>query len=729
MAADSEALASALSYLKAGELTQAERIYRESLQIDPNQAAAMHGLSGIAYQTGEYEAAIHWITKALAIQDTNAVFHSNLGAAYRATGRLEEAVACYHRALRLRPDFAEAHNNLGNVLELRGRLKEAVARYRLAILIRPDCAEAAKNLSVALLEQERGRGEETAPRDAPRGSPKADKAKALHELAIACGQQGNLGLVVVHCQEALQLDPNLAEVYVTQGVALGKQGKLDEAVTAFLHALRVNPDYVEAYVDLGAALREQGKLDRSVAFLQHAIRLKPKLADAHNKLGLAYFEQGKLDEAEQSYREALRLKPDFALAMSHLGNLLEEMGQADAGCCLIESALNLAPDDFQVRTHFGIALVNQGKFDEAKAHFLKAVAIKPSFSPALFFLARDGNYHFTDEELTRIKELLQQDSLPLRDRINLHFALARGLDRSKDFDDAFRQCQQGNLNKSMLLRLQGNPFQSDAHAQFIMRLIATFQEAYFEQVRTFGSDGALPVFIVGMPRSGTSLVEQILASHPAVFGAGEIRNLKQLVAGLPAELGNSTDYPECLNQLNKEASALLSERYIRGLRRLGGERLRVTDKVPMNFHHLGLIATLFPGAQVIHCRRDPRDVCWSCYFQNFREVPFSCDLRVLGEYYRRYERLMAHWKKVLPLPILDVCYEELVEDVEKVSREMIAFCRLPWHDSCLAFHKTQRSVRTASNMQVRQPTYRSSKGYWKNYASHLGPLLEALTGP
>jgi tetratricopeptide (TPR) repeat protein len=729
METDSEALSTALKCLKAGDLLRAEQIYRERLQIDSTQAAAMHGLGGIAYQKGEYEAAIHWITKALAIQITNAVFHSNLGAVYRATGRLAEAEACYRQALRLRPDFAEAHNNLGNTLELRGRLKEAVARYQLAILIRPDYAEAPKNLSVVLHEQERGRREETAPPDDPSASLKADEAKALHELAIACGQQGNQALVVAHCQEALQIDPDFAEVYVTQGVALAQQGKLDEAITAFLHALRVNPDFVEAYVHLGAALREQGKLDRSVAFLQHAVRLKPELADAHNKLGLAFFEQGKLDEAEQSFKEALRLKPDFALAMSHLGNLLEEVGQADTGCRLIERAVNLAPDDYQVRTHFGIALVNQGKFDEAKAHFLKAVAIKPSFSPALFFLSRDIQYHFTDEELARIKELLQQDSLPLRDRINLHFALARGLDRSNDFDDAFWHCQQGNLNRSMFLRLQGNAFQPDAHAQFIARLITTFQEAYFEQVGSFGSDSDLPVFIVGMPRSGTSLVEQILASHPAVFGAGEIRNLKQLVAELPAELGNSTDYPECLKQLNKESSARLSERYLRGLRRLGGEKLRVTDKVPMNFHHLGLIATLFPGAQVIHCRRDPRDVCWSCYFQNFREVPFSCDLRTLGEYHRRYERLMAHWKNSLPLPILEVCYEELVADVERVSREMIAFCKLPWHNSCLAFHKTQRSVRTASNMQVRQPTYKSSIGYWKNYASHLGPLLEALTGP
>jgi len=294
------------------------------------------------------------------------------------------------------------------------------------------------------------------------------------------------------------------------------------------------------------------------------------------------------------------------------------------------------------------------------------------------------------------------------------------------FEEAFRHCDQGNAYKGQLLRLQGNTFQSGAHGNFVDRLIATFGTDYFQRVQGFGSGRPLPVFIVGMPRSGTSLVEQILASHPAVVGAGEIRNLKQLVAELPTELGSPADYPECLAGLDRPVSRRLAERYLQGLRSLGKGKPRVTDKVPMNFHQLGLIATLWPRATIIHCRRDPRDVCWSCYFQNFREVYFACDLRKLGAYYRQYERLMAHWRKVLPVRILDVCYEELVENLEQLSRDLVAFCGLPWDDACLRFHQTRRIVRTSSNLQVRRPVYKSSVGYWKNYETYLGPLLEAL---
>jgi hypothetical protein len=223
-------------------------------------------------------------------------------------------------------------------------------------------------------------------------------------------------------------------------------------------------------------------------------------------------------------------------------------------------------------------------------------------------------------------------------------------------------------------------------------------------------------------------VEQILASHPAVFGAGELRNLKLFVEELPTELSSQAEYPECLVRLDRAAADHQARRYLQGLRRLGGEKPRVTDKMPMNFHHLGLIVTLFPRAAIIHCRREPRDVCWSCYFQNFREVHFACDLGTLGAYYRQYERLMAHWRQVLPVRVLEVCYEELVDDPERVSREILAFCGLPWDEACLRFYQTRRVVRTASNLQVRQPVYRTSVGYWRNYEPYLGPLLQVLDG-
>jgi Flp pilus assembly protein TadD len=493
-----------------------------------------------------------------------------------------------------------------------------------------------------------------------------------------------------------------------------------------LHVLRVRPDDPDAVAHLGEALREQGRLEQAAVFLRHAVCLRPDRAEAHHHLGQTLAEQGRPEEAEAAYREALRLRPDSVAALSSLGALLEEMNRPDEGRPLVERALALGPDQYQALVHDGTSLVTQGRFAEAEAAFLRALAVRPDGAAAWFYLARDAGHAFRDDEVARLRALLDRDGLPLRDRINLHFALARVLDRAGACDEAFAHCDRGNAVKRELLLLQNNAYRPDEHTRFVDRLIAVFGPAFFERVRGFGDDSDLPVFVVGMPRSGTSLVEQILASHPAVHGAGELRHVQQLAAGLPAELGAPEPYPDCLAGLSREAARRLAGRHLEAMRRLGGGRARVVDKMPMNFHHLGLIAALLPRARVLHCRRDPRDSCWSCYFQNFREVPFACDLRALGGYYRQYERLMDHWRRTRPLPILDVQYEELVEAPERLSREMVAFCGLPWNPGCLEHHRTRRPVRTASNRQVRQPIYKTAVGYWRNYAAHLGPLLEAL---
>jgi tetratricopeptide (TPR) repeat protein len=732
METTSASVVAALEHIRAGNLRQAEQIYHQLEQAGPSEAVAFYGLGAIAYRLGQAEQAIDWLQKARAFQGNDAILHSNLGAAYRASGRLAEAEACYRDALRLKPDFAEAYNNLGNTLQLQGQLPAAVTCYQLAILARPNYAEAQSNLALAL--RRAGYGDQTtahsgalSPCLQPLPVP-SEAAQALHSLALGSKKDKKLNEAARHCREALELAPDYSVAWFTLGVILARQGNLGEAVFALHQVLRLQPDHALAAMHLGTALREQGHLERAIGYLRYALYFRPELVDAYDQLGLALAEQGKFDDALTAFRQALGLQPDSVSPLSHLGNLFEEAGQADEGQHYLRQALDLGPDQPQVQVHYGSALVNRGRFDEARAHFLKALALQPDFAPAIFALARDSRHVFTDAEGARIKELLQRESLPLRDQINLHFALARVLDQARDFDGAFFHCNQGNACKRQLLQTQGNAFQSEAHAQFVDQLITAYDPAYFLRVESFGSDSDLPVFIVGMPRSGTSLVEQILASHPAVYGAGEIRNLKQLVAELPQALGNSLEYPGCLRELDQAASRRLADGYLQGLRRLGGDKLRVTDKVPMNFHQLGLIATLLPGAQIIHCRRDPLDVCWSCYFQNFREVPFACDLRMLGMYYRQYERLMAHWKKVLPLPILEVRYEDLVVDFERFSREIVAFCRLPWHEACSTFYQTDRLVRTSSNLQVRQPVYQKSVGNWKNYAPHLAPLQEALNG-
>ena len=271
------------------------------------------------------------------------------------------------------------------------------------------------------------------------------------------------------------------------------------------------------------------------------------------------------------------------------------------------------------------------------------------------------------------------------------------------------------------------PFRPEDFTAYVDRVIATFTPELLAEKVEFGNPSELPVFIVGMPRSGTSLVEQIAASHPDVYGAGELDDMRRIAVALSARLGTSETYPEVVRRLDPITTRAIAEEHLAQLRTHSAAAARITDKLPINFHRLGLAAILFPRARLIHCMRDPLDTCVSCYFQEFAHgQPFAYDLGYLGRFYRDYERLMAHWHRVLPGKILDIPYEALIADQEGWSRKLIDFLGLPWDDRCLAFYKKERLVRTASFWQVRQPIYASSVGRWRHYAKHLRPLFEGL---
>jgi tetratricopeptide (TPR) repeat protein len=732
-----------------GKGEEAAARYWQAVLASPIYAEARHNLGLILWEQGEPEAALDQFRFAAQLRPDFAEAHASAGLLLRELGRPEEAGARLREAVRLRPDGAKDHFNLAAILLEQGHAGEAASHFSEAVRLRPDWAEAHRALGVALAALGRPgesaallglsrRLQSTGPSGAlppapavaaPNGAarePAPEAADALTSVAFESLRKMKPEEAEAQCREALGLKPDRPRALDALGAALAKQGRLTEALTAYHHAIRVEPAFAEAYLHLGGALREQGELGRAVGYFRHALRLRPGLVEAHHQLGLAFVDQGDLEAAADAYREALRLQPDSVFALGHLGSLLEELGEGEKGAELLQRALRLGPDEWQTHTHYGASLVNLGRFEEARTHFLRALDLHPGCGPAWFYLARDGGQPLSDADVAYLQALLQREHLLPRDRISVHFALGRVHDRARECDEAFHHCEQGNACKARLLELRGTAYQEEVHARLVDRIIAAFGPAYFERTRSFGVPAEEPVFIVGMPRSGTSLVEQILASHPAVHGAGELRLMQQFVDGLPVELGGASAYPDCMAGLDAEASRRLGEAYVEKLRRLGGGKARITDKMPMNFHHLGVMATLLPQAPIIHCRRDARDVCWSCHFQNFRDIAFACDLRKLGAYYRQYERIMAHWRAVLPVPVLEVQYEELVAEPERVSREIVAFCRLPWHEGCLDFHHTQRVVRTASNMQVRRPVYRSSVGYWRNYEKHLGPLLEAL---
>jgi tetratricopeptide (TPR) repeat protein len=541
---------------------------------------------------------------------------------------------------------------------------------------------------------------------------------------------GQLPQTVASCREAIRLQPNLPDAHNNLGVALMRQGQYDAAAVAFRAALRLNPRHLDARCNLGAILHRQGRLAEALPLLEETVRLAPNFAQARNDLGGVYLAYNQVEAAIEHFREAVRLRPDFAEAHSNLGLALRETGRIDEATRCFREAARLNPAYAGAHNNLAYTLEFQGRVAEARAEFLEALRLDPNNARALAALtglAVAGHYQLSDDELGRIRALAARKDLPLDDLGRLHFALARMHDKAGEHDAAFGHYRQGNELRKHYVRARGAAFDPDAQRRYVDALVGTFTPAYFGLVKPFGADSELPVFVVGMMRSGTSLAEQILASHPLVHGAGELRDIDLLAVGLPQRLGTAEGYPACAERLDAATARALAEDHLRKLGELGGGAVRVVDKAPFNFLHLGFIATLFPKARIIHCRRDPVDTCLSCYFQNFGEpLAFSLDLRHLGLYYREYERLMAHWARVLPLPLFELQYEELTADQEAVSRRLVDFCGLEWDERCLRFHETRRPVRTASTLQVRRPMYRSAVGRWKRYEAHLGPLLEAL---
>jgi tetratricopeptide (TPR) repeat protein len=369
-----------------------------------------------------------------------------------------------------------------------------------------------------------------------------------------------------------------------------------------------------------------------------------------------------------------------------------------------------------------VCLQTRGRFDEAVALLHLALQRDSTLTEAAYLLAANGGYDVSDGELERWEHVLDTHELSSEKRCHLHFAVAKTYERRGRYDTAFGQFQNANRIKARLY-----PFDAGRHGELVDRIMATFTPELFEQRRGFGVDDDRPVFIVGMPRSGSTLVEQILSSHPDVSGLGEHPEMLEIMRELPGLVGDGQPAPECCSALSVELSRELARRYRAGMPGPGENAARVCDKMLGNFLRLGLIALLFPRARVVHCVRNPLDTCVSCFTQDFAQgLRFTTDLGHLAAFHRSYRALIAHWRRVLPLPILDVRYESLVEDPAAVSRELVEFCELPWDVACLKPHLRQGDVATASVWQARQPIYTNSIERWRRYAEYLGPLIDGL---
>jgi tetratricopeptide (TPR) repeat protein len=715
-----QAMDQALRHHAAGRLADAERLYRRILQADPRQSTAWYCLGVIALQGGKNDSAVDRIAKALAIAPEHVEAHIVLGNALRELGKLEEAVASYRKALAIEPEYAEVHNNLGNALQELGKLDEAIACYRKTLAINPDYAEAHNNLGIALIEQDKLDEAVASYRKALDVKP--GYAEAHSNLGAALRGLGKLDEAVASYHKALAVMPDYAGAHNNLGNALKDQGKLDDAVASYHKALAIMPDHAEAHNNLGNALRDQGKLYDAVASYHMAISFKPDHAEAHSNLGNALRDQGKLDDAVASYHRALTINFDNADVHSNLGYALKKQGKLDDAVSSFQKALSIKPDHARAHSYLGNTLQSLGKLDDAVASYRRALAIAPDYAEAHRHLGMAKKFSEYDNDIKAMEAAYAVPGLSDWKRMHLAFGLGKSFEDLRRYDMAFGFYLTGNTLKRRTFE-----YSIESIEKNFERLKELFTKDLFGRHQTAGLLDEAPIFILGMLRSGTTLVEQILASHANVYGAGEVQFLLRIVASRFAGI-NDDRFTEKLDQAGIGEFSSAGGEYLAMIREHAGGARFITDKNPYNFHLIGMIKLMLPKARIIHCCRDPRDTCLSI-FKNYFSADdnyYAYDLGELGLYYNLYRDLMRHWHSVLPDFIYDIHYEQLVADQEGQSRALLAHCGLEWDDACLDFHRTDRVVMTASAAQVRRPIYQESVRSWKHYEDQLAPLLDAL---
>ena len=607
---------------------------------------------------------------------------------HQQAGSPHRAEVIYRKVLKALPELPDAVHFLGLALHQMGKSAEGIRLMRKSVSLQPANPIYYNNLGLVL------------------------KAAGRLEEAEVCHR------------EATRLQPAFAEAWYNLGVALHEQGKLPDCASAYMQAVELRPNYPKALVNLASVLKELGRPEDAVRACKTALQFKPDLPEAYLTLSNALIEMHRPEEAERWLNEAQCLMPRNPKLLIALGRTLLELGRPEEAAAACRRAIHINPDQAEAYAGLGTVAQMSGKHQTALEWFNKAIEIKPDFAPAIFGLA--GSRKFTVQDngiIAEFEELLSRSGQTLSDTVSLHFALGKIYDDRKEYDKAFEHYEAGNA-----LMRQPIKFDRDKHATYIDDIISVFSREFVEnKTDELSHDSQLPIFIIGMPRSGTTLVEQIISGHPSVKAGGELPHMAGVIRSMPARLGTPSPFPLCVRLLERSGAHALAAEYLDKLpSRMHGET-RVTDKRPPNFLNAGLIAILFRNARIVHCRRDPMDVCLSIYFQLFSTSnPYAYSLRDVGAYYRAYERLMAHWRTVLGCRLHEVNYAELVDNQEAVSRRLIDNCGLDWDDRCLTFHESERQIKTASQWQVRQPIYRSSVQRWRNYEKYLGPLKEAL---
>ncbi len=537
-------------------------------------------------------------------------------------------------------------------------------------------------------------------------------------LGVVLEELGRTEPAIGHYEKSVTINANNAAAHVRLADACYKLQRWAEAIEAYKQVLALEDEVVDTMIKLVNAFFETQLFTESILLYEQALTVLPDNALLHRQLGASLRRMGETEKAITCFEQALRLHPDDVRARINLARALRQLGRAEEAIDPLEEAIQLEPDNGEAHMELASAFRQLGQTELAVERLEQFLSLRPSCGEAYY---RISMIRPKRELISVLEEVLSDPDLPNDDAIYCHFALGTLLDDSKDFDQAF-----GHILMANTLQRETFTYHAEETRQIVDRSINVYSKDYFAGKSRFGSTSSLPVFIVGMPRSSTTLIEQILSSHPQVHGAGETEAFPGVSRSIAQQFQYARPIPECMSLIDAKMAEEYSVRYLQQLALHCPTAARITDKFPQNFFTIGLIKTLFPDARIIHCHRNPLDNCTSLFFHFFATFKATFELTELGQYYLQYQRLMSHWDNLFPGEIFTVQYEDLVLDQERVSKQLIEYVGLEWDEKCIDFQDNERNVLSPSNMQVRKPMYKSSIGRWKLYEKQLQPLVEVL---
>ena len=630
-------------------------------------------------------------------------------------GRLAEAEQAYRQILCLKPSCPDANNLLGALFYQRGQYKKAIDFIGKAVRKKPKNAEYLRNMGSSFGAL--GKLDDAIKyfRKALRINP---ASRDLHYNLGCALQQKNLHDDAVKCFEmAISFDPHSYEVLNNLGSSLLLLKRPEEALASFRKVLEIKPDLPDAHINVGLALGNLGWHDEAIAHYQNANKILPGNTLSLINTGNALIELRRFEEALEVINRALLIDPKLDAAYYIRGVVLDELGQTNLALEAFKKSIDLNPKSQEAHMGLGAIFQQLGHKTEACAAYQKVISINVDNTDAHRRLARLRNHEFYDNEIKLMEVVYSKPDITSEQKMYLGFGLGAAFENIGDFKQAFEFFVKANHLKRETLN-----YDVGDDRLYFERICSVFSSSFFSERNRTGFEDDTPIFILGMPRSGTSLVEQILASHPEVFGGGELSYMTDMCFSM---LGQAERvFPEAVEDLSEDQLANLGRNYVEKLRNKSPQASYITDKLPNNFIFIGLIKTILPNAKVIHCKRGQIDTCLSIFKNLFTgHIPFAYNLEKLAEYYQLYLDTMEHWYDLFPGKIIDVQYEKLVVDHEFEIKELLNSCDLPFHEDCLNFYKTNRSVKTASFSQVREPIYQKSVELWKQYESELQPLL------